>query len=147
MTSLQSRSIPITLDQAVELARGYLAAYGNSDLVLTEVMEFTNNFYAEIYGHMGSMMGGWRWQQGRSMPITPEQAWGIARRWLDRFLPGTSPAEQPDAFYVYYTIHVTKGGQVYGMLSVNGYSGDVWYHTWHGNFIAMKEMEGQNEQD
>jgi hypothetical protein len=25
------------------------------------------------------------------------------------------------------------------MLSVNGYSGDVWYHTWHGMFISEAE--------
>ena len=39
---------PITLDQAVEAANQYLSAYGSSDLTLTEVMEFSNNFYAEV---------------------------------------------------------------------------------------------------
>jgi hypothetical protein len=34
-----------------------------------------------------------------------------------------------------------KDDQVYGMLSVNGYTGDVWYHTWHGDFIDMTELE------
>jgi hypothetical protein len=28
------------------------------------------------------------------------------------------------------------------MLSVNGYTGAVWYHTWHGPFVAMEE-EGE----
>ena len=41
-------SAPLTLDQAVEAARQYLSAYGNPDLVLTEVMEFSGNFYAEV---------------------------------------------------------------------------------------------------
>lgn len=173
----------ITLDQAVESARQYLAAYGNPDpsagsgqaLALTEVMEFTDNFYAEVeeqstsihafellidrytgvvypepgpnmmwntrYGHMGGMMGDWRGRQAGPMSVTPEQARDIAQGWLDQFLPGASAAEQADAFYGYYTIHVMKDGQVYGMLSVNGYSGDVWYHTWHGNFIGMKALE------
>ncbi len=27
------------------------------------------------------------------------------------------------------------------MLSVNGYSGEVWYHNWHGPFVAMDEGE------
>ncbi len=71
----------------------------------------------------------------------PERAREIAQGWLDKFLPGTSAEEQADAFYGYYTIHVIKDGQVYGMLSVNGYSGDVWYHTWHGDFVSMKELE------
>jgi hypothetical protein len=26
------------------------------------------------------------------------------------------------------------------MLSVNGYTGQIWYHTWHGNFISEKEF-------
>jgi len=27
------------------------------------------------------------------------------------------------------------------MLSVNGYSGQVWYHNWHGQFVDMLELE------
>ena len=46
-----------------------------------------------------------------------------------------------DTFYGYYTLHTLKSGQVEGMLSVNGYSGAVWYHSWHGAFIGMKEYE------
>ncbi len=167
--------MPITLDQAVEAAKQYLSTYGNSDLVLTEVMEFSNNFYAEVeekstgihafemlidrsagvvypepgpnmmwnmkYGHMGGMMGGWGRQQLGTMSVTPEQARDIAQRWLDKSLPGMSAAEKVDAFYGYYTIHVLEDSQIYGMLSVNGYTGDVWYHTWHGDFIDMRELE------
>ena len=168
-------STPITLDQAVEVANQYLFAYKNPDLALTEVMEFSSNFYAEVeekstgthafellidpytgvvypepgpnmmwntkYGHMGGMMGGWWRQQEEPMSVTPDQARGIAQQWLDKFLPGTSAADEADTFYGYYTIHVMKAGQVFGMLSVNGYTGDVWYHTWHGEFVDMKELE------
>ncbi len=166
---------PISLDDAVKAAEQYLAAYGNPDLALTEVMEFSENFYAEVverstglhafeilidrftgyvypepgpnmmwntkYGHMGGMMGGWRRSQSGALSVSPEQAQEIAQQWLDRYLPGTSVAEEADAFYGYYTIHVMKGDQIYGMLSVNGYTGEVWYHTWHGDFINMKELE------
>src|SRR4030066_1525948 len=38
----------ITLDQVVETAGQYLTSYGNPDLVLTEVMQFSDNFYAEV---------------------------------------------------------------------------------------------------
>ena len=31
--------------------------------------------------------------------------------------------------------------EIEGVLSVNGYTGEVWYHTWHGPFIGMKELE------
>ncbi len=167
---------PISLDEAVEAAERYLAAYGNPDLTLVEVMEFSDNFYAEVeeqstgihafeilidrftgyvypepgpnmmwntkYGHMGGgMMGGWRRSQTGALSVSTEQAQEFAQQWLDRYLPGTSVAEEADAFYGYYTIHVMKGDQIYGMLSVNGYTGEVWYHTWHGDFINMKEME------
>jgi hypothetical protein len=174
---------PISMDQAIAAARQYVAAYGNSDLTLTEVMEFTNNFYAEVkekstgihafellinrytgvvspepgpnmmwntkYGHMGGlrggmmrgMMGGWWGQSDGAMTVTPEQARQKAQQWLDTYLPGTTVAEEADTFYGYYTIHVMKNGQVYGMLSVNGYSGQVWYHTWHGDFIGLRELE------
>jgi hypothetical protein len=44
-------------------------------------------------------------------------------------------AEEADAFYGYYTIEVLNGDNIYSMLSVNGYTGQVWYHNWHGKFI------------
>lgn len=178
---------PISIDQAIQAASQYVTAYGNADpstgsgqvLTLTEVMEFTNNFYAEVeekntgihafellinrytgavspepgpnmmwntkYGHMGGMMGGLmggRWgQPGGTMTVTPEQAKQKAQQWLHTYLPGTTVAEDADPFYGYYTIHVLKNGQVYGMLSVNGYSGQVWYHTWHGDFVGLRELE------
>jgi hypothetical protein len=168
-------STPLTLDQAVEAARQYLSAYGNPDLVLTEVMEFSDNFYAEVeeestgvhafellvdrysgavypepgpnmmwntkYGHMSGMMGGWRSQPAGPMTASAEQARNFAQRWLDQFLPGMLVAESADAFYGYYTIHVLKDTSINGMLSVNGYTGDIWYHTWHGDFVGMKALE------
>lgn len=93
------------------------------------------------YGHMSGMMGGWGGSQAGPGSVTSEQALNLAQKWLDQYLPGPSAAKNADAFYGYYTIDVLKDGQVYGMLSVNDYTGEVWYHTWHGNFVAMKELE------
>ncbi len=170
---------PISLDQAIEKAQQFLTAYGNSDLTLTEVMEFSNHFYAEVkeestgihalellidrytgtvhpepgpnmmwntkYGHMGGMMGGmmggWWGRPNGPMTVTPEQARTNAQQWLDANLPGTTVAPEADAFYGYYAIHVLQNDAVVGMLSVNGYTGQVWYHTWHGDFIGMRELE------
>jgi len=171
---------PISLDQAVDAARRYTAAYNNQDLILDEVMEFTNNFYFIVkekstgngafellvdrytgyvhpepgpnmmwntkYGHMGGfyMMGGWGNTYGRQptaqMPVTVEQARQKAQAYLNGVLPGATLDEGLTTFYGYYTIDVLKDGKVFGMLSVNGYSGQVWYHTWHGDFIQEKEL-------
>jgi hypothetical protein len=76
------------------------------------------------------------------MPVSPEQATQVAEDYLNRVSPGTE-TEEPDQFYGYYTLHTVQDGEVTGMLSVNGYTGQVWYHSWHGPFIAMEE-EGES---
>jgi hypothetical protein len=43
---------------------------------------------------------------------------------LSRVSPGTG-AEETEKFYGYYTIDTEKDGLTTGMLSVNGYSGEV----------------------
>lgn len=73
------------------------------------------------------------------MAVSANQAAQIARQWLDHNQSG-STTESPDTFYGYYTLHILKGGTPTGMLSVNGASGQVWYHSWHGDFIQMREM-------
>ena len=37
-------------------------------------------------------------------------------------------------YHGFRTIEVLRDGQMVGMLSVNGYTGAVWYHFWHGTF-------------
>jgi hypothetical protein len=73
------------------------------------------------------------------MTVGANQAKQIAQTWLDQNQPG-STTETPDQFYGYYTLHILKDGKVTGMLSVNGYTGQVWYHAWHGAFIQMKDL-------
>ena len=99
------------------------------------------------YGHMsgsgwggmmgGGMMGGyWNTPTGE-MTITPEQAVEIAQEYLNDYRDGLEADEEADAFYGYYTIHILQDGVVVGMLSVNGYTGSVWPHTWHGKYLGM----------
>jgi hypothetical protein len=47
-------------------------------------------------------------------------------------------------FYGYYTFHIEKSGEPVGMLSVNGFSGAVWYHDWHGDLV---EIIGEHEEE
>src|SRR5215212_7594997 len=179
--------------------------YGNPNLEVAEVMEFANNYYAEVkeedtgigamellinrpgtrvypesgpnmmwntkYGMMSGgrgyggmmgpngggmmgpngrgMMGGYSSASPRSsqgnvtndkMPVSTEQARKLADAYLSSVSPGTT-AEEPTRFYGYYTIDTKKDGKTVGMLSVNGYSGEVWYHSWHGPFVAKQEED------
>lgn len=156
---------PLTIEEARDSVQKYLSATGNADLKLAEVMEFDNHFYAEVeekstgihalellvnrytgavapemgpnmmwntkYGHM-------TWGATAQTTVTKEQAAQYAQGFLDTVLPGTK-ADEADAFYGYYTIHVLKDGKIYGMLSVDAYTGAVWYHSWHGKFINILE--------
>ena len=84
------------------------------------------------------MMYGFRTQSSGPSTISADQAQEIAQGWLDQCQPG-SATEIPDTFPGYYTVHVTNNSQVTGMLSVNGYTSQVWHHTWHGPFVASSE--------
>lgn len=97
-------------------------------------------------GQWGGMMGGGtRDNQGNppsvsaSMPVTPAQVVTAAQQFIDTQFPGSKAAENPDAFYGYYTVDILKDGKPTGMLSVNGFNQQVFLHTWHGNFIETSE--------
>jgi hypothetical protein len=94
-----------------------------------------------------NMMNGYVWDDTTSanvsaaMTITPEQAIKIAQKYLDTNSIGATAASDPTQFYGYYTLDFEKDGKVAGMLSVNGYSGQVFLHTWHGTFIEETEYQ------
>jgi hypothetical protein len=90
-------------------------------------------------GMMGGMMGGAGFGNSGPTNVTSDQARQIAQRWLDANQQGDT-ANAPDAFYGYFTVDFQSGGKLAGMLSINGYSGQVWYHTWHGSFIQVKDF-------
>ncbi|MGC8875014.1 MAG: hypothetical protein ACP5SI_11300, partial [Chloroflexia bacterium] len=161
---------PLTLEQAREAVEQYLDRSGLSGLVVSEVMEFERNFYAivqekdtgigafellidrfsgAVHPEPGpNMMWNTRYgMMGRRLAtgqprISATDAVRIAQQWLDTNLPGVEArTDDVDPFYGYYTLHVWKDGQIFGMLSVNARTGQVWYHTWHGAFLAMLESE------
>jgi hypothetical protein len=92
-------------------------------------------------GFMGGMMGGWNNRSttpatvSADMPVTKDQAIKNAQDYLDQNQPGTIAANDPTQFYGYYTLDFSKEGKVVGMMSVNGYNGQIFLHTWHGSFI------------
>ncbi len=71
------------------------------------------------------------------MRITPDEAVKLAQDYLNRNGNGLTAEPDADAFYGYYTLHTMRDGKITGMLSVNGETGAVWPHTWHGEFIGM----------
>lgn len=108
-----------------------------------------NMMWNTKYGHHGSGMMGSRGMMGiysesAEMPIGEDGSIDYAQRYLDKFMPGATAVE-PHRFYGYYTLHVDRDGNIIGMLSVNGYNGDVWYHSWHGEFIQIMELQEHHE--
>jgi len=109
-----------------------------------------NAKYGGMMGHMrGGMMGGMMGRQYGGvptalMPINESEARQIGQRYLDEYLSG-GIIEEATTFYGYYTFDFGKNGQIYGMFSVNGYTGQVWYHGWHGVFIGMEEYGEDHE--
>ena len=90
----------------------------------------------------GSMMGGG--MMGGALSETPapdqasvtaEEAEQIAGTWLGAQGEGFRAAKA-EGFPGYYTMEVLRDGKVSGMLSVNAFTGAVWYHSWHGRFVA-----------
>ena len=157
-----------TVDDAKELSEQYLTRYYD-DLEIKEIMEFSNNYYiiamerntgngaVEILVDRSSgrvslepgpnMM--WNTKYGHHsrlnepttvMPIDEEDATMTAQEWLNRNNPGYRVVETT-IFYGYYTMDFGEKEEIIGMLSINGYSGDIWYHSWHGDFISMEEYD------
>ena len=92
------------------------------------------------WGMMGDRFRGDPWTpSGAQKPkISAAQARKIADRWLAENARGLAAGEA-DSFPGYFTLHTVRDGKVSGMLSVNAITGAVWYHWWHGQFVAMAE--------
>ena len=111
-----------------------------------------NTKYSPVASYGGGMMGGMSgftpsgMMSGGSGPtaataqptVTADQARQFAQQWLDQNQVG-SGTETPDTFPGYYTVHITLDKTITGMLSVNAYTGQVWFHAWHGGFSASTE--------
>ena len=74
------------------------------------------------------------------MPVSVDRARTANQSHLYRALPGTTLEEGINTFYDCCTLDVVRDGKIYGMLSVNGYGGQAWFHIWHGSFIQEEEL-------
>lgn len=152
-----------------ERTKSYLEKNNLEGLQIVEIMEFSNNFYIEtsekdtdmgamellldkstgnIFPEYGPNMM-WNTKYGMhmgtgkaDMAIGEEEAIQLAEKYLDGRSTNELVGEEAGRYYGYYTIHtVAKDGDILGMLSINGDTGEVWYHSWHGTFIGMEEYE------
>ncbi len=151
----------------LDQARGRAADYAQvlqPGLEVGEVMRFENHYYADLQDKDGSkvtevlidprtgavrpevgpatmwnsqfgMMGS---DGGSEADISATRAQQIADRWLADRGEGLTSAD-PVQFPGYYTLHSMRDGEITGMLSVRSSTGDVWYHSWHGDFVEMSE--------
>ncbi|MCL5959190.1 MAG: hypothetical protein M1358_07700 [Chloroflexi bacterium] len=147
----------LKLDEVMEFAGNYYAQVVEQDTGMHAfemlVDKYTGAVFPEMgpnmvwnvkYGMMRGMMGRWSlgWSQTTSMPIDPTRAQDLARQYL-KTQGLRLDVDEPDEFYGYYTLHTLRDGEIEGMLSVNGYSGEIWYHTWHGPFIQMAKLQAR----
>ena len=91
-------------------------------------------------GMMGRYGGSPNWSPpGGSVsgPVSAVRARQLADEWLAAQGKGLSAGE-PDAMPGYFTMETIQNGKIDGMLSVNAGTGAVWYHWWHGRFVAME---------
>jgi len=103
-----------------------------------------NGGMMNMMGNNGNMMDGWDstapLDVTAELTVTSEQAEEYAQKYLDANIAGAT-VEHPMPFYGYYTLDFEKDGTMAGMLSVNGYTGQVFVHTWHGAFVEEIEFE------
>lgn len=71
--------------------------------------------------------------------VSYNEALGFAEGYLQN---GYTVSGEGHEFYGYYTFHTQLDGEEAGMMSVNGFTGDVWYHTWHGELIEIVSGHG-----
>ncbi len=109
---------------------------GGNGMMMANVMPEPgpNMLWNTKYGMMNGMMGGYNRGTSGEMTVSSEQAQTIAQQYLNSSLPGKT-AGDADAYYGYYTMDVLLNGSTFGMVSVNGYTSQVWYHTWHGTYV------------
>lgn len=157
----------VDIPTAESLVNDYLKRFGAKNLKIAEIMEFEYNLYVLI-GESDSgkkafellvdpftgavspepgpnMM--WNTKYGMMSPagavgnaLTAEAAEKIATEYLLRVRGGGPYKVDASEFYGYYTLDYELDGRVLGMLSVNAFTGQVWYHSWHGGFLGEEEM-------
>jgi len=136
-------SLGLRTGEVIQFSNGFYAALLTAERAgATEVLiDLTNGGVGVEYGP--AMM--WNTSYGmhaagvaRPMRVSAADATRLAQRWLDGQRRGLTAGE-PEQFPGYYTMETLRDGKIAGMMSVHRYTGAVFYHTWHGSFVAASE--------
>jgi hypothetical protein len=98
-----------------------------------------NMMWKSKYSYIGGMMGTAN-EVPSVMTISQSQAEQYAQTYLNQ-KSDNAKTEMSTEFYGYYTFDFTVNGKIVGMLSINGNTGQAWYHSWHGDFIQEVEFD------
>jgi len=99
----------------------------------TGMMGYLTTGTGGVMGTGGTM----NWLRGTPttmMAVAMAQAKGAAQQYLNTSYSGTTIG-QTTTFYGYYMMQVLKGTNFYGLITVNGQTGQVLYCSWLGTFM------------
>jgi len=99
-----------------------------------------NMMWNTKYGPMANGMMGYGFRGSSTMTVSEANAQRLAQAYLDANFNGAK-TEMATEFYGYHTFDFTINGKIAGMISVNGYTGQAWYHSWHGSFVQEVEFD------
>lgn len=105
-----------------------------------------NNKYG-MHGRGYGMMGiPYYYNDDKSITkITRNDAIIIANEYIQNNInTNYNVLDEGHEFYGYFTFHVEYQENTVGMISVNYYTGEVWYHDWHGTLINI--ISSHNEE-
>jgi hypothetical protein len=114
---------------------GSLRGGGIGESVMIDGVLSVTGSYQDIDDYLTNNL----YVDGIEKTIDRQEAFLIAEDYMAGLDDGISVEESAKEFYGYYTFHTMKDGALFGLMSVNGYTGQVFIHTWHGEFIEIQE--------
>lgn len=148
-------------DQVIAIAKAYVQVL-NQDLSIDEIHEYSDSYEVElkesktenkafefmisknegyIFIEMGpnvmwnNKYGRMNWGESGNTQIAAEQAAKAAQDYVNQQMGSAYTLEQPEVAPGYYEFMILKDGKDYAELDVNGYTGRVWFESWHGPIL------------
>lgn len=150
-------------DQVPTIVNGFLARFTGGSYQISRILQFANNYYVQVtdsskkapaFELVVNANGGavhptpvtmqWNTSYGRAqyslqgnvgqMSVTSSQAAQNAKDYVTKVSSNAS-VSSPVQYSGYYSFIVSDNGKTVGVLSVNGYNGQVWYQNWNGAFV------------